>query len=116
MLYETLSQPFIFLLFTLSGFVSAFLFDLKNILKFLFKKNKIINQILLFLTLSITLFICYFINLKYNYGQFRIFSVLGFILAFCLQRFISTNFVAKPFLKCYNKIKEKQNERKVKKI
>lgn len=112
MLFEALSQPMIFFWLSFGGFFAGFLFDIKNILNFSFKKNKIIDQILLFFSVFGTLFLCFFLNLIFNYGQFRFFSIFAFILSFSLQRFISANFVANPIIKCYNKIKARRNERK----
>lgn len=116
MLYESLSQPIIFLFLSLSGFLSGFLFDLKNILSIYFRRNKIISQILLFFAVFLTFFICFFINLKINYGEFRFFSIVAFAISFILQRLIVKNFLAKPVIKCYNKLKEKHNGRKTKMV
>ncbi len=111
MLYESLSQPIIFFYIILGGFFSGFLFDLKNI--FLFKlKNKFFKQFFIFFFTLITLFVYFFINLRFNYGQFRFFIALGFTLAFSMQRFLMVNFVANSVIKCYDKIKGKQNEKK----
>ena len=116
MLYESLSQPIIFLFLCLSGFVSGFLFDLKNILSIYFKRNKIISQILSFFAVFLTFFMYFFTNLKINYGEFRFFSIIAFAISLLLQRFIIKNFLAKPVIKCYNKFKEKHNERKTKMV
>lgn len=112
MLHETLSQPAIFFYLVLGGFASGFLFDFKNIFLSFFKKKKILNQLLMFFCVFFTLFCLYFLNLKFNYGQFRIFSIVGFLLSFAIQRFLILNFVANPLIKCYNKIKEKRNGQK----
>ena len=112
MLYETLSQPLIFLWLSLSGFLSGFLFDFKDIFSHYFKRKKIISQILLFFATFFTFFAYFYVNLKINYGQFRFFTILGFSLSFVIQRFLSKNFLAKYISKCYNKIKEKRNGRK----
>jgi len=114
MLYEALSQPFIFFCMTITGFLSGFVFDCKDIIFFYCKKNKILHHFLMFFAVFIALFACFAINLKVNYGQFRFFSLFAFSLSFAIQRFLSKNFVAKPILKCYNKFKEKTNERKEK--
>lgn len=112
MLYTSLSQPYIFLSLSLAGFFCGFLFDLKNIFLFNFKKKQIINQFLQFFALLSTFFIFYIVNLKVNFGELRFFSICGFALSFSIQRFLIKNFVANPIIKCYNKTKEKHNERK----
>ena len=112
MLHETLSQPAIFFYLILGGFASGFFFDLKNILLSFFKKKQILSHILMFFCVFLTLFCLYFLNLRFNYGQFRIFSIVGFLLSFSIQRFLILNFVANPVTVWYNKIKEKRNGEK----
>ena len=123
MLFETLSQPHIFLWLFVGGFVCGFLFDLKSLLVKKFKKNRFFEQILMFFAsiftflnilfyLEIILFVFFVLNLKLNYGQFRAFCIFSFFLSFCFERTLSKNFLAKPLTKCYNKIKGKRNEKK----
>ncbi len=112
MLYETLSQPSIFLWMSIGGLLSGLLFDFVNILSFLLNNKRVIKQILLFLSTFLLFFNVFFLNLKLNYGQFRLFSILGFGISFCIERFLMSNFLAKPITKCYNTIKEKQNARR----
>lgn len=118
MLYETLSQSSIFLYLTLGGFFSGFFLDIKNILHLIFKKNKIFSHIFDFFAVIFVLFLFYLINLKINYGEIRLFSIISFFLSLLIERFFSINILAKPIVKCYNKIKGKRNEtkRKNKKI
>lgn len=116
MLYETLSQPKIFVLIVLAGFLSGFLFDFKQILLSIFKKNKILNHILSFFALFFVIFAFFLINLKINYGEIRFFSIFSFCLSFSIQRFISQNFLAKPIAKCYNKYKGKINGKRKDKV
>lgn len=107
MLYETLSQPYIFLCLSLGGFFCGFIFDLKDIILSFFKKQTIIKQILLFFAVFSTFFIYFYLNLKVNFGQIRFFPMIIFSLAFYIQRFIIKNFLANPVIRCYNKTKEK---------
>ena len=109
MLYEALSQPIIFLYMTISGFASGFLFDARDIILSNFKKKKFFYHFLTFISTFLTLFLCFYFNLKFNYGQFRFFSILSFALAFSLERFIIKNFVANFVIKCYNKLRQKKN-------
>lgn len=115
MLFESLSQPMIFLWLTVGGLVGGFVFDLKNIFLSFFHKNKILSQILLFFAVFAALFLCFFLNLKTNYGEFRVFPIFAFALSFAIERFFAQNFLAKPLAKCYNKLKEKTNERRARK-
>lgn len=107
MLYESLSQGTIFILMSIGGFSCGFIIDLCNFISSLFKNKKILKQIFLFFSIFCIFFISYILNLKINYGQLRNFSLLSFILAFSIQRFLSLNFLAKIFNRCYNKQKEK---------
>ncbi|MBP3431955.1 MAG: hypothetical protein J6K39_03790 [Clostridia bacterium] len=91
------------------------MFDFKNIFLLIFKKNKTISHILMFFAVFLTFSTLFAVNLKTNYGQVRFFTLLSFFLAFSLQRFFVTNFLANPIAKCYNKIKGRRNERKIKK-
>ncbi len=116
MLYETLSQPFILLILSSIGLFSGIIFDIKNILIYLLKKNKIIHQILLFFSILILFFIFYFVNLKINYGKIRFFSIFIFFLAFFIERFFVQNFLANKIAKCYNKSKEKRDAKRKKMV
>ena len=116
MLYETLAQPLIFLIMSAGGLAAGFLFDVKNVaLAILFQKKKnklfsrIFSHILMFFACFFALFL--YLNLRTNYGEFRNFGLLAFLLSFCLERFFIENFVAIPVAKCYNKIKAKHGRK-----
>lgn len=112
MLFEALSQPTIFFALSLGGFLSGFIFDLKNLILFKIKKKSILNQFLLFFSTFFAIFVYFLINLIFNYGQIRFFAIFAFIISFSIQRFLMTNFVANSVIKCYNKLKEKSNGKK----
>lgn len=114
MLYEALAQPLIFLCMSAAGFCCGFLFDIKTILSYFLKNNKIWQQVLLFFACFALFFVFFAVNLKINYGQFRFFTVLAFSLSFSIQRFFISSFVANPIKKCYNKMKVNRLERKAK--
>ena len=84
MLYEVLSQPIVLLCMISAGMVGGILFDIKNILDWYFKKNKVLSHIFAFFATFGALFLCFYVN---------------------LERFIMTNFLAIPISKCYNKMK-----------
>ena len=113
MLYETLSQPAIFFTLVISGFLTGFIFDFLNLLK---KHIKIqfFNNFLLFFCVFLAIFIFFIINLKTNYGQFRLYTIFCFCLSFAIQRFIFSNIFAKNLDVCYNKPdKRKDDEDKI---
>ncbi len=105
MLYEVLSQPIVLLCMISAGMVGGILFDIKNILDWYFKKNKVLSHIFAFFATFGALFLCFYVNLICNYGEFRFFSIATFVLSLALERFIMTNFLAIPISKCYNKMK-----------
>ena len=104
MLYETLSQPKIFFLLLLFGFLSGFVFDLTTLLNYFFNQNKITRQIFLFLSSFITLIIFTECNLWLNFGDVRFFAFFGFFLGIILQRLSIGKLLAKFMDKCYNLI------------
>lgn len=116
MLFQSLSQPIICLILSCVGLFSGIIFDLKNILLYFFKKNKILNQILLFFSVFFIIFIYFITNLKINYGEIRFFSFLVFFLSFATERFFVKNFLAKPIIKWYNRAKEKRDARRKKMV
>lgn len=112
MLYETRGQLSVFLMICIVGFLSAILFDLKNIITFKFKKWRFLTHFFDFFCIF-CVFLCYLLtNLEINFGEQRLFVIIGFWLAFSIERFFSTNFVAKPLTKCYNVLKEKINDKR----
>ena len=114
MLYESLSQPAIFLYMVLAGVLAGFLFDLKDLACIKLKKNKFFSHFFAFFATFFTLFLCFFFNLKFNYGQFRFFSIASFALAFATERFFVKNFLANPISKCYNRLKKNYGRKRAK--
>lgn len=102
MLYETLSQPKLLLFFLLTGFISGFIFDIGNFIKFLFSNKKISNIILDFIETFLVLFFIFNINLKINYGVIRFFPIFIITFIFWLERITIGKIVAKTYLKCYS--------------
>lgn len=116
MLYESLSQPIVFLTLCLAGFLSGLIFDLKDIVVCLLKKNRIFKQIFLFFAVFLMFSVFYLTNLKINYGEMRVFALIAFFLSVSIERFFVVNFLANKFTKCYNKIKEKRSARRKKMV
>ena len=108
MLYQTVSQPKIFLIFSLFGFLCGIFFNIRNMLHI--KKYVIFRHFFDFFATFITLFIFFILNVKFNFGEFRFFLLISFLLSFTIGNFITTNFLAKPVSNCYNKLRGKRNE------
>ncbi len=106
LLYETLSQPIIALIIFLIGFGSGFIADISNYLYFLFNNNKYFRIIIDIIT-SIICFVIFFISIiNLNYGEFRLYLLMLFIIGFLLQRFTIGKIIAKISNWCYNKFKK----------
>lgn len=123
-LYETLNQPIILLYLIILGFLSGLFFDFAYIISFLCNKNKLITNILLFFSTLLSFFTLFMLNLKINYGQFRVFIFIVFFLFLFLERISLGKVIAKTQIWCYttftkvvNKIKNigKNGKRKNKK-
>lgn len=102
MLYETLAHPYLLLVFLLTGFVGGLVFDIGNFIKFLFANKKLPSILIDFVQTSISLFLLFFVNLNYNYGLFRVFPIIIFLIAFAIERFTLGKIIAKFYHVCYN--------------
>lgn len=104
MLYETLSQPYVFFILFLTGVLAGLFFDIANFTILLCNKNKVIQQIIYFFTVMISFTVFFVVNLNINYGQFRIYIFLALGIGFILERFTFGKLWTKLFNKCYNQI------------
>lgn len=102
MLYETLNQPSILLIFLITGLLSGLVFDVGNFVKFLCSNKKVPKVILDFIETFFILCIFFKVNLQFNYGVFRFFPIIIFLLSFTIERFTIGKLVAKFYLSCYN--------------
>ncbi len=105
LLFETLSQPLVFILTLAVGFGCGFLVDAKNYVHFLCNKNKIVGLILdVFVSFlcSIIFLICV---LSFNFGEFRFYLVVAFVCGLLFQRFSLGLIIAKIALWCYNQFR-----------
>lgn len=110
MLYQTIYQPYLLIIYLLAGFCGGLVFDFGNFIKFLFANKKIPSIAIDFIQTIICIFLLFFVNLSFNYGTFRLFSLLLFLLAFSIERFSLGKIIAKFYLVCYtfiNKIFQK---------
>lgn len=106
LLYETLSQPLIFLVVFGIGFGCGFVFDLRNYIHFLCNKNKIVGIVLDVISSIVCCLIFLLSVLNFNFGQVRFYLILSFILGLILQRFSLGYIIAKFFIWCYNLFKK----------
>ena len=106
LLNETLSQPFIFIVFLLLGFGCGFFCDLKNYILFICNKNNIIDKLLDFFLSILNCSIFYIALILFNYGELRIYLILTFVLGIFLQRYTLGRIIAKLFKTCYNFMKK----------
>lgn len=106
LLYETLSQPLIFIIVFAVGFLSGFLFDLENYLVFLCNKNKIVKIVLDFTLTLLCCFIFFLTILNQNYGELRFYEILAFAGGIFLERKSLGFVIAKFFTWCYTKFEK----------
>lgn len=86
MLFETLKQSYIFLGCLYFGLIAGILKEVSVFVINLFKKNKIITfiiDLIYMLVFSLLFILC--INIV-NYGEFRVYLLLGYILGYILER------------------------------
>ena len=108
-LYQTLNQLLIFLKIACAGIFSNFIiifFDLINIKN---KKFKFVNYFFQFFTYSIVFLIYFFLNLKLNYGQLRLYFFASYFFLFSFFRFLFKKILAKLKSRCYNNHKRKND-------
>ena len=98
MLYESLLQGKMLLCMLYFGIVCGIILSIKKLIDKTLKSNKIVVIItdVIFMALSTLVFI--FAKIKYCYGQFRVFEIIGFCLGLFLQQ-ISINNLVEKFLK-----------------
>ncbi len=102
MLYPTQNQPLLFLVLIIVGFLCGILFDLGNLICTLAGRDKYAHHITYFLATTLTLGILFIVNLFMNYGQFRAFVIIVFVLSLILERLISKFLWTKLVQKCYS--------------
>ena len=110
LLYPTLNQPLILLAIFACGIISGFIFDLFRVLTTLSGNDKFSKHFFDFLATIFSILILFFLNLWFNYGQFRLYVVVFFLLSFTLQRFISKILWTKLFSKWYSRITKRAKD------
>ena len=115
MLYPTLSQPFVALMIMCCGLLCGMIFDVSNIIVYLSGGDKLSKNIFDFISIIICSFLLFLFNLIFNYGQFRIFILIIFLIFFYIERFFSKVLWTKLFKRCYNKLRLWKTKRIAKK-
>ena len=110
MLYPTLNQPLIILFVFLAGLFSGTFFDLARILTLLFGKSKIFKHINEFFATILSCLSLFFVNLRWNYGQFRVYVLLVFLTSFALERIFVSFLWTKLLKKWYNSIVQRRKQ------
>ncbi len=105
-LFETLSQLYILLCLIVFGFISGFVFDVFNTITFLCNNNKVTKNILQCIATILCFFILFLVNLKTNYGQFRLYIFLVYFLFIFVERITIGKVIAKTNIWCYNTFKK----------
>lgn len=116
MLYQTLLQSKIFLCTVYFGIVCGVCLMAKKLIDNFFKNKKIvvlITDIFIFFVATILFLIC--INL-FNYGEFRLYELAGFVLGIVLEQISLNKIVEKTFSLIYNLITKLINKLKTTKI
>jgi hypothetical protein len=101
MLYETLLQGKIFLCAVYFGLIAGIFLTAKKIVDGAFKKSKIavlVTDIVFCVLCAILFLIC--INI-FNFGEFRLFELLGYALGIALEQFSLNKIVEKIFQMLY---------------
>lgn len=116
LLYPTLNQPLVLLIILGVGFLSGFLFDIANIMTTLSGNDKLSRHIFDFIATIFAFLLLFFANLYINFGQFRIYVFLIFILSLSLERFISKILWTKVINKLYTSIMKRRKTKVEKKV
>ena len=102
MLYPSLNQPIVFIVLFCGGILAGITFLLCKICVKNLEKHKFLAQICYFFTILICFFIFSAFNLLANYGQFRLFAILSFLLGMICFDFLAKFLWTKGKEKWYN--------------
>lgn len=104
MLYPTLNQPLVVLVIFIVAVASGVILDLARILSNFVGGQKFSRHFFDFLAVIFSFFLLEMANLKVNYGQFRIYVIVVFLVGLFLERILSKFLWTKLLSKCYTKI------------
>ena len=111
MLYSTLIQPSTFFNLSAFGFLAGvvffiFIFLIKKVSKFRF-----LNYFLHFFAYLFAFLCFFFLNLIFNFGEYRLFSFVAFFVSFFISNFFTSKILCDFVFGWYNKIKVKVDEK-----
>lgn len=115
MLYPTANQPLVILVLFLAGLFSGIIFNISKLLAILSGGDKYSKAIFDFLATITACSILFFVNLQFNYGQFRAYVLFIFVLGIIIEKILLRVLWTKGISKCYNKLVWKlRSKRKIK--
>lgn len=106
LLYETLSQPIIFIIALFIGMGSGLIIDLRHYVYFLCNNNKIVGVVLDLIATLLCCFIFFCLVLNFNFGEMRLYLIISFVCGLLIERFSLGLIVAKLSRLCYNKFRK----------
>lgn len=116
MLYPTLNQPLVILCLLFGGLLGGLIFDAGRVLAMLSGNDKYSKHIFDFVATILNFGLLFLINLKLNFGQFRLYVPIVFLSTFAFERFISKKLWTKLLEKWYSSIQRRKSARKTKKV
>lgn len=114
MLYPSLNQPIVFIVLFCGGILAGTIFLLCILCVKNLKKYKFLAQICYFFSILICFFIFTAFNLLANYGQFRLFTILSFLLGMAIFDFFTKFLWTKSKEKWYNLKDERRTKKEQK--
>ena len=106
MLYETLSQPTILYIFLLAGIASGFVIGAGKVINLIFGDNFVVRYLIDILCVAFCFCLFFYFNVKYNFGQMRLYIMLIFGVGIIAQRYSVGFFVAKSRFAGWPKISD----------
>ena len=114
MLYPTINQPLIIIAMFFTGLACGVVFKIFRFLTLLSGNDKISKNFFDFLAVIFSFVLFFIVNLAVNYGQFRVYVVLIFLIGFTVEIFILKILWTKLLEKCYTRIVTKVRAEKAK--
>lgn len=103
MLYETLFQSQIFFMMLYFGMICGIIFEAKNLIRHALFDNKIISFVADFAFMCVSALIFVYSKNLLNFGEFRIYLLLAFVLGIIIEHISIGFLVEKLFYLMYNK-------------
>ena len=114
MLYPTVNQPIVIIAMFFTGLACGLIFEIFRFLTFLSGNDKISKNFFDFLAVIFSFALFFIVNLAVNYGQFRVYVILIFLIGFAVEEIILKILWTKLIEKCYTRIVTKVRTSKAK--